>query len=96
MKQWNSSAKKEVFETLVELRDSMNDPLEIVWCPKYCGADGNEIADKAAADECHLPQAEVEVPFGSAKNVIKRKFKCRSLPVREMAAVYLDNDGAKK
>ena len=95
MKQWNNWAEKEVFETPVELRDSVKDPLEIVWCPSHCGVDGNETADKAA-DVCHLPQAKLEVPFDSAENVIKRKPKWRSSPAHDTDAVYLDNDGAKK
>ena len=96
MKQRNSSVEKEVFETLVELRDTMRDPLEILWCLRHCDIDGNETADKAAGEGRHLPQAEVEVLFDSAKNVIKRKLKWRSLPAHDTAALYLDNDGAKQ
>ena len=96
MKQWNIRAEKEVFETLVDLRDSMKDPVEILWCPCHCGVDGNATADKAAADRCHLPQAEQEVPFDSATNVIKKKLKWRCLPAHDTAAVYLDNERAKK
>ena len=96
MKHWNSWVEKEVFETLVELRASMKDPLESVWWPSHCGVVGNETAVKAAADGCYLSQAEVAVLLDSAKNVIKRKLKVRSLPTHETAAVYIDNEGAKK
>ena len=55
MKQRKSSVAKEVFETLVELRDTMKDPLEILWCLSHCDIDGNETADRAAGEGCHLP-----------------------------------------
>ena len=91
-KQWSSWAEKEVFETLVELRDSMMDPLEKVWCSSHCDVDGSE----TAAGACQLPQARVEVLFQSGNTVIKRKPKRTSLPDHDTAAMYIDNDGAYK
>ena len=65
----------EVWQRLMEIQQMLSGRVVIQYCPGHCGVEGNERADKLAETGTEQFQADIPLPFATAKAAIRRQIK---------------------
>ena len=76
----NDEVGNNIWASLTTL-SQRNQQVTLQWIPSHCGVEGNERADRLAAEGASMEQSEVPLPLRIAKARIKKWAKERHVPI---------------